>query len=79
VHDSDFLAVGCGLNYCLCIVSDFVVLVLVLNEVVLVLDTVFSSTSTSTANAEYEYEKPGKTSIDTRNVRIATSSPLAAG
>jgi hypothetical protein len=81
VHDSDFLAVGCGLNDCLCIASDFVVLVLVLvlNEVVLVLDAVFSSTSTSTANAEYEYEKPGETSIDTRNVRIATSSPLAAG
>ena len=34
------------------------VLVLVLNEMVLVLDAVFSSTSTSTANAEYEYEKP---------------------
>jgi hypothetical protein len=79
VHDNDFLAVGCGLNDCLCIASDFVVLVLVLNEVVLVLDAVFSSTSTSTANAEYEYEKPGETSIDTRNVRIATSSPLAAG
>jgi hypothetical protein len=44
VHDSDFLAVGCGLNDCLCIASDFVVLVLVLNEVVLVLDAVFSST-----------------------------------
>jgi hypothetical protein len=63
VHDSDFLAVGCGLNDCLCIASDFVVLVLVLNEVVLVLDAVFSSTST--ANAEYEYEKPGETSIGT--------------
>jgi hypothetical protein len=37
VHDSDFLAVGCGLNDCLCIASDFVVLVLVLSEVVLVL------------------------------------------
>ena len=77
MHDGDFLAVGCGLNDCSCIASDFVVLVLVLNEVVLVLDAV--SSSTSTANAEYEYEKPGETSIDTRNVRIATSSPLAAG
>ena len=38
MHDSDFLAVGCGLNECLCIASDFVVLVLVLNEVVLVLE-----------------------------------------
>jgi hypothetical protein len=38
VHDGDFLAVGCGLNDCSCIASDFVVLVLVLNEVVLVLE-----------------------------------------
>jgi len=35
-------------------------LVLVLNEMVLVLDGVFSSTSTSTAIAEYEYEIPRK-------------------
>ena len=77
MHDSDFLAVGCGLNDCLCIASDFVVLVLVLNEVVLVLDTVFSSTSTSTANAEYEYEKPGETSIGTS--KHANSDFLAVG
>ena len=62
MHDGDFLAVGCGLNDCSCIASDFVVLVLVLNEVVLVLDAV--SSSTSTANAEYEYENLGKTSTE---------------
>jgi hypothetical protein len=68
VHDSDFLAVGCGLNDCSCIASDFVVLVLVLNEVVLVLDAVFSSTKSQ-----------GKHRLELRNMRIATSSPLAAG
>jgi hypothetical protein len=39
VHDGDFLAVGCGLNDCSCIASDFVVLVLVLSETVLVLES----------------------------------------
>jgi hypothetical protein len=46
VQNSDFLAVGCGLNECSCFASDFVVLVLseavlseaVLSEAVLVLD-----------------------------------------
>jgi uncharacterized protein YjbI with pentapeptide repeats len=28
VHDNHFLAVGCGLNDCSCLASDFVVLVL---------------------------------------------------
>ena len=40
-QNSDFLAVGCGLNDCSCLGSDFVVLVLseaVLSETVLVLD-----------------------------------------
>ncbi len=75
MHDNEFLAVGCGLNDCSCIASDFVVLVL--NEVVLVLDAVSSSTSTSTAYAEYQYEKPGKTSIDTP--KHANNDFLAVG
>ena len=37
----------------------FFVLVLVLNEMVPVLDSVPSSTSTANAEYEYEYEKPG--------------------
>jgi hypothetical protein len=43
-----------------------------LNEMVLVLDAVFSSTSTSTANAEYEYEKPGhNTDLEPERLEIA--------
>ncbi|MCE2751914.1 MAG: hypothetical protein LW720_08490 [Pirellula sp.] len=41
MQNSNFLAVGCGLNDCSCNASDFVVLVLseaVLSETVLVLD-----------------------------------------
>jgi len=74
VQNSDFLAVGCGLNDSSCLSLDFVVLVLseavlsetVLSETVLVLDGCLNCGGLSTT----EYDKSAKQRLPRRWLRV---------
>jgi len=69
VQNSNFLAVGCGLNDSSCLSLDFVVLVLseaVLSETVLVLDGCLNCGGLSTT----EYDKSAKQRLPRRWLRV---------